>query len=74
MQKAFNLLSVLAILGLAFWVYWQSRTIKGLKAMIPPPPAPVTDNKKSVTGEELWAAIQNKVKEMKIDLTFSNNQ
>lgn len=76
MQKLFNVVTIVAIVVLATWAYLQSRTIKRIEALIPKPtpPTPIMGDRTSITGGELWDAIQNKVKEMTVDLTFNNNQ
>lgn len=76
MQKGYNILSAIAIVGLGFWVYWLYRTripnpaLTRTSAPATPPVVQQTPEKTSVSGAELWDAVQSKVKDMKIDLTF----
>lgn len=85
-QKVFNILSVLSFLGLVFFgfMFWrQNQALSSLISKLPTPPPtpepaepPVVNNgttRKTVTGKELWDAMQEKVKEMTVDLKFNNN-
>lgn len=75
MQTIFNTLFALAIVGLAIWVFVLSRTVNKLKPLIPVATIPATTPERdSVSGGELWDALQSKVNEMTVDLKFNNNQ
>lgn len=78
MKTAALTISYVLIGILAFFAYMNYKEIKKLQALIPPvPPAAPAEaeaaKRESVSGGELWKELQKSVGEMKVDLTFKNN-
>ena len=45
-----------------------------LAPVAPVTPSTETGGRSTVNGEQLWNTLEGKIKEMKVDVTFNNNQ
>ena len=80
MQKTYNILSVIAILGLGAWVFFLMRANSKWKALISQRISTLSEQiqseentaRKAVTLDTLWEGLQKSVGEITMDMKFKD--